>query len=273
MRFNRSWLALAVVLPLLAACKKDTGVITDPVPPLAYVRFVHASPNLGNSAWRFIDGVVFSPFEISLPFRSTGRYQESTTGARRLRVFYQSNQIDSASTILGDTLVNLTAGTYYTIVFTGRIGAGGSPAASFKIYTDTMPTVPAGQFGVRALHAGVGVAGVDVFGDTVGAPLPAAPAFPGLTYLNRSGYLFRNVGTYAVRVTGAGTVAPVLVSATAPVGTPGTTSTNPVAGVAIAGTALTAIAFPPGDVGSPNAAVTTPSVFYVQDKRPPNTVQ
>lgn len=273
MQFNRFTLAVAAALPLLAACQRDKGPFTDPLPPLGYVRLVHGVPNAGALDMRFTDAVAFSPFEIGIAYRGIGRYQETATGTRRLRVFFRSSQIDSASTILGDTAIAVSPNTYYTVVFTGRIGAGNTPAAAFRIYTDTQPAPAAGQFSIRATHLGVGVGGVDVYGDTVGAPLAASPTVANVQFGARSTYLTRATGTFAFRVFAAGTTTPALATATAPAGTAGTSTSNPVAGTTVGGSGLSAFVFAPGDAGSPNAAVTAPSIIFAMDKRPANTFQ
>ena len=264
-------LALAA-MPLVTACERDAGAIVDPLPPLGFVRYVHGVPNAGGVDLRMIDRVDFAPFEIGLGYRGIGRYQEAATGQRRIRMFPRSTNIDTASTILLDSTITVEAGAYYTVLVTGR--AGGAPALRFQVFRDSAPTPTGTQFAIRAVHAGVGVGAVDVFGTRLAAdPLPGSPTFGNLTYLNRSIYAAVDTGTFAVRLFGAGTTTPALVTGTVPAGALGTTGANPVGGTRVPGTALSAFAFAPGDAGSPNAGVTAPSVVFAVDRRPADTVR
>lgn len=265
-------LLLTAAVPLLTACERDAGAIVDPVPTLGFVRYVHGVPNAGGVVIRMIDRTDFAPFELDFTYRGIGRYQEAATGQRRIRMFPRSTNIDTASTILLDTTITVEAGAYYTVMATGR--AGGSPALRFQVLRDSAPTPAANQFAIRAVHAGVGVGAVDIFGTRLAAdPLPGSPTFANLTYLGRSVYASVDTGTFAVRAFAAGTTTPALITGTVPAGVLGTTAANPIGGTRVPGTALSAFAFAAGDAGSPNASVNAPSVVFAVDRRPANTVR
>ena len=77
----------------------------------------------------------------------------------------------------------------------------------------------------------------------------------------------------ALRVvfTATGTLALVLANVAFPTGTAGTSTTTPIAGARVPGSALTAILVPRSVVGSMAASFATPGAIFLVDRRPPNT--
>jgi hypothetical protein len=263
-------LALVAAAALVSGCREDDGIITEPRPPLGFVRFVHAVRDTGALDYRFVDQVEYAPFQLGLGFRGVGRYQGATTGQRRFRVFPTSNNVAVTSQILIDTTITIEADKYYTLLHVGEARAGTTTPDRVIVIEDTPATFPAaGQVAVRAVHAGTGIANVDIYGTAAATdPLPATPAFANVAFLQRSAYAVRATGAFAVQVTAAGQRT-VLIASAAPAGTAGTTAANPIGGVTIAGSVLTGFAFPTG-LGA-NAGITAPSVIWALDRRPPDT--
>lgn len=263
-------IALTALAVLATACSDSNDAITEPRPPLGYVRFVHAVADTGALDYRFIDQVEYAPFNIALPFRGVGRYQAATTGSRRFRVFPNSTNVAVTSQIVIDTTITVEAGRYYTVLHVGQARAGATVPDRIVVIDDTPATLPsATQIGVRAVHAGTGIANVDVYTSAAATdPLPATPAFSNLAFLGRSAYANVAVGPLTARLTAAG-ARDVLITSAGPAGTAGTSSANPIGGTTVGGSVLTAFAFPAG-VGA-NATVTAPSVVWALDRRPADT--
>ncbi len=263
-------LALAITATVISGCADSTDGITQPPPPLGFVRFVNAVPDTGALDYRFVDQVEYAPFALGHAFRAIGRYQSATLGARRLRVFPTSTNIAVTSQILIDTTITIEEGRYYTVLHVGNARAGATTPDRIVVIEDAPATLPsATQVAVRAVHAGTGIANVDVYASaTATDPLPATPAFANLPFLGRSTYAALPLGALTARVTAAG-LRVVLITEPAPAGTAGSSAANPIGGVTVGGSVLTAFAFPPG-VGA-NAAVTAPSIRWGLDRRPGDT--
>lgn len=270
--------AAAVSLGVLAACSADTGPTVTPSTDLAYVRVINAIPDTGAMIYRFVDKVE-NPFDGSgTAFRQASAYIGTTTGARQLRAFIVSTtpSIVGGAPIL-DKSVTLAANTYYTIL---HVGLAQGDRDSIIVLRDSFPSnsVLGAQIGVRAVHAAPTVGAVNIFTTKrVGDALPTTPAFSNVTYGQASAYARVAADSIAARVQVAATPATVL-SALAPVGTAGTTAVNPDPGSRIAGTSLTAVAFPAGLGARATSNATnpqfggTPAVIWYIDGRPAETV-
>jgi hypothetical protein len=181
-----------------------------------------------------------------------------------------------------DTTFTFETGKSYTIITTGYTRTGLTPAKQLRILEDVTTAPAAGQIGIRALHLGADVAGIDgyfsSFTTTAGIPaIAGTPDVAGLTYGNASPYLTRAAGTAAdsllFRVAAAGTTTAVGTTR-APVGELGTPSANPIPGTRVAGTVLTAFVFgtsPTGSLPFATVANRTPGSLIVWDRRPPST--
>jgi hypothetical protein len=263
-------MAVAVGALLVSGCQDSTDGITEPTPPLGFVRFVHAVPDTGALDYRFVDQVEFAPFTLGQAFRQISRYQAATLGARRLRVFPTSNNIAVTSQILIDTTITVEEGRYYTVLHVGNARAGSATPDRIVVIEDAPAALPSGtQVAVRAVHAGTGIPNVDVYASAAGTdPLPATPAFANLAFLGRSTYALLPLGALTARVTASG-LRDVLITSAAPAGTAGSAAANPIGGSTIGGSVLSAFAFPAG-IGA-NAALTTPAVIWGLDRRPADT--
>jgi hypothetical protein len=275
MKLSRFGLIALAALATIGCQSDDGSLKPTTLPPLAYVRYINALPDTLNTTVRFIDQVEFSPMTwVNVPFRGVGQgnYQGTQAGNRQFRVFNFDATATAAgnTSVLGELSFNFEAGKYYTVLHVGFARPGGSPANQFKVIEDVLPT-PGAQIALRVIHAGSGIGNVDVYlTPTATDAISGAPAVSGLAFGAATPYLTRATGAFAARVTAAGSTTPVISSA-APAGTAGTTSADPVGGVTIAGSVITAIAFPSSVTGSRAAASASPSVLYFIDRQPPRT--
>jgi Domain of unknown function (DUF4397) len=269
--------SFALGCAVAAGCSKDVTGTNTSVPPLAYVRYVHAMPDTGEVDVHLVDSVENLNFGDPLtgytPYRTVSEYTGIGAGSRHFRVFtnMQSTNIDVVSQVIFDTTLTLAPNTYYTILHTGYARAGATPHQHFVLLTDSKPTVANNQVAIRAFVAAPGIGPVDAYTtkDTATATaLPASAAFANVPWGTPSGYVNFTPGAMAVRVFNAGTTTPTLTKVQAPAGAAQQPLLDPVAGVTAGGTALTAFIFPAGVAGSPNKSVPA-SIVYGIDVRPP----
>lgn len=276
MRFLRFAL-LGAALGLTAGCSEPGDDPTSPnIPPLAHVRYINAVPDTLNTTVRFIDQVQYSPMTfVNVAFRSLGggSYQPTAAGARKLRVFTADavNFSTAGNTqILVDTTLTFEAGKYYTLLHMGYARPGSSPKQRLVAITDVAPTLGT-NVSLRTINAALGLGAVDVYkGATATSPIAGAPLFPALATEAISAYQSFTPGAFAAQVARVGTTT-ALAAAAAPAGTAGTTTVDPIGGATIAGSVITAIAFPASTTGSSARAFPAPGVVYFIDKHPPRT--
>ena len=271
--------SLALACAVIAACKQDITGTTTPIPELAFVRYVHAMPDTGEVDVHLVDAVenlnFADPSTGFTPYRTVSTYTGIVSGSRHFRVFtnMQSTDINVVSQVIFDTTLTLAANTYYTILHTGFARSGATPHQHFVILTDAKPAVSTSQVGIRAIVTAPGFAGpVDVYktaDTTTGATLPAAPTFANVAFGTPSTWATFATGAAAFRAFNVGTTTPILTKVQAPAGAAQQALLDPVAGVTVGGTALTAFIFPPGVAGSPNNKITTAGIVYGVDVRPP----
>jgi len=270
--------ALAVIGA--AACKGDksghpTGVVT---PPLAYVRYFNAVGDTLALDFRPIDQIEYSQPFLAVPFRGIGlgNYQGYQAGSRKVRVFPNSTDITTTSSILVDTTLNLTAGSYYTVLHTGFARAGQTPKQGLRVIEDALPT-PGANIALRVIHAGPTAGALDLYiTATATDPLPASPTFANVTYGTVQAYSTRAAGAFVIRGYAAGTTTPALFTNAAPNAPATTISGNTyVGGADAAGTVFTVMVYGAATAGSTASVTagsgvnTTPKVVYWIDKAPP----
>ena len=275
--------SFALVATLVAACSESpTGnPKTNTPPPLAYVRYYNAVGDTLPLDFRPIDNVEFSwPF-LATPFRAQGLggYQGYSTGARRIRVFPNSTDLATTTSILADTTVTLTAGVYYTFTHVGYARAGAAPRQKLWITVDSFPAVASGSIAFRVAHVGADLGNVDVYVTTAATdPLPAAPTFANVSFQSLTAYAQRPAGAFVARVYAVGDRATALVAATTmSAGTPGDNFFNPIGGSDQSGSVATVMVYSKATAGS-TAAITsgtnanlTPKIYFWIDKQPPQT--
>jgi hypothetical protein len=172
--------------------------------------------------------------------------------------------------VLVDTTITFEAGKYYTLLHLGYARAGSVPKQRIVNITDVFPAQAAG-IAFRAIHAGLNVGNVDIYATpTTTDAISGAPLLANVALNTVSAYLTRSTGAFAARVTAPGSTTAVI-SAAAPAGTAGSASVDPIGGATIAGSIITAIAFPATPANSAGARFTTPGVVYFVDKQPPRT--
>jgi hypothetical protein len=268
---------IALAGAVMLGCKQDiTGTSTD-VPPVAYVRYVHAMPDTGEVDVHLVDAVenlnFGDPSTGYTPYRTVTQYTGIKAGSRHFRVFtnMQSTDINVVSQVIFDTTLTLAASTYYTILHTGFARTGATPHQHFVVLTDAPPSVSTSQVAVRAIVAAP-FGPVDVYktADTAtAATLPASPTFANVAFGTPTSFSMFATGAAAFRAFNVGTTTPILTKVQAPAGAAQQALIDPVAGVTIGGTALTAFIFPPGVAGSPNNKIATAGIVYGVDVRPP----
>lgn len=273
---------LGLALAALAACGEASNDPTTPnTPSLAFVRYINAVPDTLNTTVRFIDQVAYSPMTfVNVPFRGLGQgnYQPTQVGARRFRVF----TAETADPVLGfspaantvvlvDTTITFEAGKYYTLLHAGFARAGSTPRQRIVVINDNLPT-PGAQIAVRAIHAAFGVGTVDIYATpTATSPLTGTPLFRGVATEAVSAYQNVAPGAFAAQIAAAGSTES-LVAAAAPAGTAGTTAADPIGGATIAGSVITAVAFPATPANKITVPrFTTPGIVYFIDRHPPRT--
>jgi len=275
MRLSRFALLGVAVSAMVGCSEPSDGPTTPTIPPLAYVRYINAVPDTLNTTVRFIDQVEYSPMSwANVAFRGLGQgnYQPTQAGARKLRVFTYSADVSTAgnTSILVDTTLTFEAGKYYTLLHLGYARAGSTPKQRIVNITDALPATPAGIV-LRAIHAGLDVGNVDIYATaTTTDAITGTPLLANVALNTVSAYLPRATGAFAARVTAAGSTTPVI-SAAAPAGTAGSASVDPLGGATIAGSIITAIAFPATPANSAGTRFTTPGLVYYVDKQPPRT--
>ena len=284
--------SMVLALALGAAGCHANPVSNIPVTPSAAIHFVNAVPDTMQQDMRVVDRVSNSGL-FDADFRTFDRfYKGIEAGSREIKIFLSSIDPTITSQFIADTTFAFTQDQNYTFIHTGFARTAlQPPVRTIWIIQDNPPTPGAGQIGVRFIHAGSGMAPVDVRMVRKGSDtLPDAPLFGNVAYgptpttytlVQHDSFTVAVNGavtiydTLRVVVTAAGTKTPALFTAVlAPLGTPGTGTTNPIPGAAISGTAMTVILVPASVAGSmapQTAAFTVPTVLYLVDKRPPNT--
>lgn len=271
----------------LAACKKVEQGVLDPSPARAALRYVNLVPDTGAVDFRIIDIIGDAPVAGAATFRTGGQpygiptnflpnHSPVVVGDRHIRVFNNSTDPAVASQILLDTTLTFAENVYYTFYLYGYARTGSTPKIQALVTVDTT-TVGAGV-SYRVLHfapTGVGAADVDVVTQATVAPLTGTATFANVAVGATT--VYRNVAVGATMkavVSAPGTRTPFLFSANAPAGVVGTTTLNPVAGSAVAGTAISVVLVSPSAVGSAapqTAAFLVPAILFMIDKKPPLT--
>lgn len=277
MRTLRGLTLIAATGAALVGC--DEGADTtpfDPV-PLAAVRFVNAVPDTMAMDYRFVD-IVTNAGMFDATFRgSQAQYQPLEAGQHTFRVFLSSFDATVASTVVDETTFSFQNGAQYTVLHAGFLRSGSSPAAAVTIAEDDPPTPAAGKVALRVIHLGAGMNAVDVFVGTNSTsgetPAPAA-SWTSLAYGDYSPYVEFDTAGLRVAATDIGTTTPLVVANTAaPAGAAASGTSSAIAGVRMAGSALTIVILPPSVTGSmapQSSAFQVPAVVFLNDRRPPD---
>jgi hypothetical protein len=259
---------------LFAGCDDEGEVTLAPVVPLAFTRFVNAVPDTMGSDWRFVDQLENSPDWFNLTFRQFTPFRATAPGARRLKVFPKSTDINVTQQHFVDTTLTFAENAYYTIVHVGNTRTGSATPDHIVLIEDPIPTIPANQVAVRAMHLGTGQPALDVFETaTTTSTLPATPTFSNVAFESATQYVLQDTAAFAFRATPTGSTTPVLASGAAPAGV----AANPalgqttIGGARMGGSAILGIFMPRSVAGSQapqTSAFTSPAWVYLIDRHP-----
>lgn len=277
MRLTRIAALAASVLALGACDESGTDAVLAPNVAVAYTRFINGVADTGATDWSFIDRIDYSPKMMGLAFRSFSPYQQTYPGARQLRIFPTSTNINVTSQHLIDETITLEAGKYYTIIHTGFARTGSTPADNIIVMEDPIPTtVAATNFATRFVNLGTGLGAQDAHAvATTGTTIVGStPLFANVAYGAQSAYnTTRPLGAFAFRAAAAGQTATVTASATAPAGQAADATNNltAIAGTSQGGSVFTAYLFPRSVAGSlapQTTAFQSPAIIYIYDRHP-----
>jgi hypothetical protein len=262
MTWFRIGLACAVSVALVACSKTEQGVL-QPQPPLAGLRYVNLVNDTGAVDFRIVNFIGDAPSAGAASFRTGGQPNGIATNflpphfpveaGRDVEVRVFMNGLDPAvsSTVVFDTTMRFTANVNYTFFLYGSARAS---AVHAMVSADTLPSAPAG-IAIRVIHLGgaaVGNVDLDITPRTATAPLAGTATFANVAPGAVTAYAAMAVNAALKGVLSApATRSPFLVTTWAPAGTVGTATSNPVAGTAVAGTAITAVIVPASAAGSP----------------------
>lgn len=282
-----------------AACRSDE-LTTTIRPPLAGVRYVDAVSDTGRLDFRMVDQIGYSANTIDsaggIRYRQASRYFPAEAKLRHIQVFnYFDRAITTVSTVMVDTTIAFEAGKNYTLLLVGsaRAAAGTAGRMHFVLIDDTPPAVDTNVVHVRVINANT-AGSVDAYLVKTASTVPSgAPTFAAVAPGAMTAYVARPKDSLAVRVATAGTTTfSDSLSNVAGLGTPGTSTVNPVAGSGRGGTAFSVYVFAPAVTGSgafvgiPTSspaqgvfpAIPLATMFRVRsaelfvDRLPPNTV-
>lgn len=292
--------ALCLAAAGVSACEPD-GVIPTQVIPTAGVRFIHAVPDTGAMDFRFVDfvesnahwNVAFRSNPVMSPTGANGvpastlvQFKNARAGQRQFRIFMSGTTPAVASTVVKDTIVILEADKNYTALLwgyanpTGPGRPAGAPAMRLTFFEETVAS-PGAQVALRVINAHTTAIDVRYYDATTGTA-PGTVLATNVLPLTRSNYVTTAPAQFRYNVQPAGGGAVLftdriaLIGAAAVTGPPGPFDALP--GTTVAGSAVTAIVFPPSVTGSgaPQGAGsasipswTAPAITYVWDRRPP----
>lgn len=280
----------------VTACDPDTVIETGTI-PTAGVRFINAVPDTAAMDFRFVDIVESNPHWAiayrnnvvttgGVPASTLIQYKGARAGSRNFRIFMNGGCTPSgcdqsyASTVVKDTTVQLTAGSNYTAILWGysnptRAGSpaglpAGAPEMRLTFFEETVAD-PGTQVAIRVANATASAIDVEAYAST-GAETgtPTWNDVPALSFSNHvnvapAQYLYDvRTSAGAVLIT---TDARALIGEAATTEAPGPFDALP--GTTVAGSAVTGIVFPRTVAGSPAPSVTTTTISFMWDRRPP----
>lgn len=262
MKLSRFFI-LPAAAALLAGCAIDDAPTENSRPAgLSGVRFIHAMSDEGAVDARMYDQTEWSASALGVNFRGSGAIFPTEPGARAIRIFRASTELDEIDDILIDQTVTIPAGEdVVTLLLTGSVQAG---TATIQVITESVPDSTSGSTHFRAFNAGSSPREV-VFTDAGGstAPVSVGP-------LSSTGYSVRSVGAGALTATFYDAADPGTTwEGNAPAGAPENNGIGATAGHTASGSALVAYIFDASVVGSrAPAGFTEPGVIWFVDRVP-----
>jgi len=286
---------LCLVGGVVSACQSDLVVATENI-PTAGVRFINAVPDTGGAFGmdlRFVD-----IFESNAHFRITYRngpsagspfvstqtqFKGARAGARKFRIFFDDTLQTIAQFVVKDTTVTLTEAHNYTAILMGNSRSAGVDKMQLKFFDETVPD-PVLQVAIRVINATASPIDVRQYGvGGLAAALAAAPTWAAVPAYSVSTYALVAPDTIRYNVQPAGGGANLFADAVALPGFVASCSNllcvgtekpdiPALPGTKIAGSAVTAIVFPPSAAlaRTPQAAAfLVPAITFMWDRRPP----
>jgi hypothetical protein len=286
MTVNRVWMALLLGAAIWG-CEKNTGASTPAQQPLAGLRYFDAVLDTGYMDFRVVDIVRFAPNTVRAVFRSGGNpegtsngflsppFEPMQTGAHDLRVFLDSTDLATASTVMFDTTVTFAQDHNYTFILYGSARAKTLHAMVLDDSAMALPTD--NSVWVRTINLGTGVdttglgPSVDAYAIAqTGSPV-APPTFAATAFATKTAYTRVAVGSLQAVLTRAGTLTQAA-TANFPAGTVGTSSSNPIAGSLVQNTAFSIIILPRSTPGAHMPfSYAGPAAYIMIDQQPPLT--
>jgi hypothetical protein len=286
MTVNRVWMALLLGAAIWG-CEKNTGASTPAQQPLAGLRYFDAVLDTGYMDFRVVDIVRFAPNAVRAVFRSGGNpegtsngflsppFEPMQTGAHDLRVFLDSTDLATASTVMFDTTVTFAQDHNYTFILYGSARAKTLHAMVLDDSAMALPTD--NSVWVRTINLGTGVdttglgPSVDAYAIAqTGSPV-APPTFAATAFATKTAYTRVAVGSLQAVLTRAGTLTQAA-TANFPAGTVGTSSSNPIAGSLVQNTAFSIIILPRSTPGAHMPfSYAGPAAYIMIDQQPPLT--
>ncbi len=289
-----------VATGVVTACTTADEIIATTAIPTAGVRFIHAVPDTGAMDMRFVDfvesnahwGVAFRNSPIINPTGANGvpastlvQFKNAKAGQRNFKIFMNGTTAAVASDEVIDTTVTLVAGKNYTALLwgyanpTGPGRPAGAPAMRLYFFEEDAAD-PTTQVALRVINAHTAALDVRYYPTTGAAP--GTTLALGVASLTKSTYVTAAPAQirYNVQPAGGGPVLfadrIALIGAAQVTVAPGPIEALP--GTTVAGSAVSAIVFPPSvtGTGAPQGAGsatvpnwTLPTITYVYDRRPP----
>jgi hypothetical protein len=273
----------------LSACGNLDQVENTGIAPTGGVRFINAVPDTGGANgldFRFVDSVENNAhyaitFRNSIvtsggvPASTQIEYKATKAGQRHFRIFLDDPTPAIAQTVLVDSTMTVEANHRYTVLLWGNARGGANPM-KLTIIDETYD--PGNQIGLRVINT-TGSA-IDVREYSATGSMPAAATWASVPPMSISSYI--NVAPdkikYNVQPAGGGTA--LFSDAQALVGIPNGSYANgcfvgidcdATPGTTAAGSAVTAIVFPPSVSGSKapqTSTYTKPAITFMWDHRP-----
>ena len=276
-----------------SACSPDKVISTENI-PTAGVRFINAVPDTGAAFgldFRFVDlAESNSHFRITYrntPTTTTGatgvtastqiQYKNARAGNRHFTIFLDDTIQSIASTVLKDSTITLEAGKNYTVLLMGRARSTGADKMQMRVFEENVPD-PATNVALRVINATGNP--VDVRHYLATGTVPAAPTWANVPAYGISAYVTSAPAQIKYNVQPAGGGTALVTDGLALIGNPNGTlvggctvglDCEGAPGTTVAGSAVTAIIFPPSVAGSkaPQGGIyATTQLSFMWDRRP-----
>lgn len=265
---------LTVCAASLVACERNTEGTPFEPDPLAALRFINAVPDTMALDYRIVD-IVTNAGMFDAAFRGNQAFYTPilATGERTIRVFLSSTDVTIAQTVVGETKFTFAEGKNYTVIHSGFMRTGQTPAVGISIVEDTPPTPAAGKVALRALNLAAGLGAQDVYVGTTTTGRPSTTAqWTNVPFGQFTPYVELDTAALRVATTATGTTTPLLVANTAaPAGSAAVGTVSAIPGVRIPGSGITIVILPRSVAGSTapqTTAFQTPAFAFVFDRRP-----